>query len=88
MKKNKKDVEKIIDSNIENDIITCDYKIANDKDCHIYEIGFIVPECNDSFKEKIEKMEMCFVEKITDIKSITLNIFCWQFCTYSSKKWK
>ncbi len=67
---NKKDVEKIIDSNIENDIITCDYKIANDKDCHIYEIGFIVPECNDSFKEKIEKMEMCFVEKITDIKSI------------------
>ena len=67
---NKKDVEEIIDSNIENDIITCDYKIANDKDCHIYEIGFIVPECNDSFKEKIGKMEMCFVEKITDIKSI------------------
>ncbi len=58
------EMEKIQNYKREDNMITCDYRIANDKDCHLHEIGFIVPKSDDKFKENMVAVEKAFARKI------------------------
>lgn len=41
-----------------------DYEIDNDKRCHLYEVGLVIPENNSYFKKEIVKNEKEFIECI------------------------
>ena len=41
-----------------------DYEIDNDKRCHLYEVGLVIPENNSYFKKEIVKNEREFIECI------------------------
>ena len=48
-------------------VVISDYKIDNSKDCHLYEVGMVIPANDDysEFKKQMdETFEPAFVEKI------------------------
>ena len=70
--KNAKNNAELSHLNIEEKTITCSYQIEGREDCHLYEVGMIIPQIEDDknfseFREDMGKAEVSFVTIVEDM---------------------